>query len=188
MKLLLLALLAAVLIQCTKLTEYDLQQVRRAMNDSLTSRTESWDFNVVMMQKGVRAFAIEAPYGFSQETDSGSITFVKGPVHVQVYDSTGLTVDRTVTCGALTYFARTSYLYMTGGVHIVTSDSRTLRAGDLRWLQQRNLLTSEGFVTVVTPDDSLSGYGLRAKDDLSEYRIREVTGEVSVERNDEKTP
>jgi hypothetical protein len=188
MKYLFKVLLVMVFVQCTKLTEYDLQQVRRAMNDSLTTRTESWDFNVVMMQNGVRAFSITSPYGFSQETDSGAVTFVKGPVHVQVYDSTGIGIDRTVDCGALTYFARTSFLFMTGGVDIITHDSRNLRAAELRWQQQQHLLISDGFVTVVTPDDSLSGYGLRAKDDLSEYRIREVSGEVTVERNDENVP
>jgi hypothetical protein len=177
--------LTVLLLQCTRLSDYDRQQVARALKDSLTNRTESWDFTVQMSQNGIRTFQITAAYGYSLETDTGSVTFARGGVDIKAFDSSGVNVARYVSCQSLTYAARTSFLSMYGDVKVRTSDEKRLFARDLLWIQPKNLLLSDGFVTVITPDDSISGYGLRARDDLSTYRIKEVSGEVTVQRNTE---
>lgn len=167
---------------CHQLNEYDRQRISSVLADSLTSRTETWGFELTLVNDGKRSFKANAAYGFTQETDSGAVTHASGPVRIQIFDSTGNGIYQTVDCGELTYYGRTAFLKLSGNVLVKTLENRRLEAGELVWIQSRKMLTSTGFVTVVTPDDSISGYGLRAKDDLSEYTIKEVTGEVSVEK------
>lgn len=170
---------------CSKLSEYDRQQINRAMSDSLTSKTESWNFSLTLSQQGKRSFRAWAAYATTFESDSGSVTRASGPVRILVYDSTGIGIKQEIRCGNLVYFARTAFLEMHDNVSVITSDNRKLRTQHLVWFEDRNSLATSGFVTLITPNDSIAGYGLQAKDDLSEYRIKEVSGEVTVDRADQ---
>jgi len=42
---------------CSELSEYDSSQVRTALNDSLTTTSESWDVELKLMQDGGKNFS-----------------------------------------------------------------------------------------------------------------------------------
>lgn len=60
---------------------------------------------------------------------------------------------------------------------LVRSDSGlVVRTEELAYDRHREKVFTEEFVTVVTPDDSLSGYGLEASPDLSDWVIKNTSG------------
>jgi hypothetical protein len=169
---------------CRNLNEYDRERVKSVSADSLIKYTEAWQNSIVLIEKGIKRFNLKSEYSRSQDTDSGSVTFASGNVFVEVFDSVG-TISRTVECQELTYFGRTSQMELKHHVRVVTNDERRLFADDLLWMESNGKIFSDGFVIILTPSDSIAGIGLVSTDDLSQYTIKNVTGTVTVDRENE---
>lgn len=58
---------------------------------------------------------------------------------------------------------------------------KVLKTEELHWKPKDEQIETDKFVTIRTPDQILSGTGLIAKDDFSEYEIQNITGTFQVE-------
>ncbi|NJO87034.1 MAG: LPS export ABC transporter periplasmic protein LptC [Lewinella sp.] len=73
---------------------------------------------------------------------------------------------------------------------VVVSDSvvwqatagQRLETDELTWDETRALIFTDRFVVITEPDYIISGYGLEAKQDFSDARIKLVTGRVPINR------
>ena len=73
------------------------------------------------------------------------------------------------------------------GSVVVKSDSGlVLRTEELNYDRRRERVHADGFVTVVTRDDSLSGYGFNAAPDLSDWSIENTSGTTSASMKDKE--
>lgn len=181
MKSLLIALLPALLgAACTELSEFDSERVNQELADSLLSVNESWDVTMYIIEDGRRVVSIQTPYAATYQRDDRSETEMEGPVHVTVHDPSTMDTTR-VRAGKAIYRGHESVFEFMDDVRVHTQDKRTLRGDHLLWNQSERSISTDQFITIATPTDSIAGYGLQGSDDLSNYTISNVTGQFDVQ-------
>ena len=98
-------------------------------------------------------------------------------VEIEIYDSLGV-LSAFLEADRVSYYESEEYFIAEGGVRIKTSDERTLTTERIEWLERDQLLRTESFVHIRTPEETVSGVGLEATEDLSSYQIGPFTAEI----------
>lgn len=168
------------------LSEYDRQAVQQALADSTDHTSETWDVTMDLMEDGIRFIQIISPYALTTESKEETTTILHGPVHIEIRDTTG-TLETSVSAGKATYFSRKSEFHLMGDVVVNAHGKRTLRTNSLTWFQFRREIETDDFVTIITPQDSINGQGLKGDDRLDTYIIDKVTGTFTIETPSEQT-
>ncbi|MEM9835448.1 MAG: LPS export ABC transporter periplasmic protein LptC [Bacteroidota bacterium] len=63
-----------------------------------------------------------------------------------------------------------------------SADQRKLETDELTWTEESQQIDTDRFVVITQPDYIIYGYGLTAKQDFSDARVKQVTGRVPVNR------
>lgn len=176
----LFALLLITGSSCTDLSEYDIEQIRTALNDSLLVTTESWDVEMVLMQEGQTKLLIEGSYAINYQSEGRKYSRIEGPVYVQIFDSSGV-VETEAWSKRAVYLEEAAEFELIDSVRVQTIDDGYLYSQYLKWSQYTNRITSPSFVTIITRTDSISGRGFDGLTDLSYYLIKEPTGDFVVD-------
>jgi hypothetical protein len=175
-----LCVLVLFLLSCSDLSERERTQIDSSLKDSLINRTETWDFELSIIEDGLRRIEVAADFAVSMRSDSGAFTQMFGPLRIDIYDSTR-SIEQTITCNELKYFSRDGRYYFYDNVQVKTREQKQLFCDYLIWSQNDRLISSPDFVTYISPGDSLSGYGYKGADDLSWYQLENVAGRVTME-------
>ncbi len=165
---------------CTDLSDYDSEQVRSTLHDTLLTSTESWDVQMVLMQQERARIMIEGSYAVSYQAKDRQETHIKGPVYVQLFDTTG-NVETEAWSKRAVYLEQKNEFELYDSVRVLTKTERELYTDFLTWSQRTDLITSPRYVTIITPTDSISGRGFEGFTDLSEYTIEEPRGRMIVD-------
>jgi LPS export ABC transporter protein LptC len=165
---------------CTGLSDYDSEQVRSTMHDSLIVTTESWEVDMVLMQHGRAKIRLEGSYAISYQSRGRQETHIQGPVYVQLFDTLG-NVETEAWSNRAIYLESRSEFELYDSVSVLTNAQRELYTDYLIWSQKTDRITSPRFVTIITPTDSISGRGFEGLTDLSDYSIDEISGRMIVD-------
>lgn len=165
---------------CGDLNKKQASRVTSALEDSLTSTTETWNLDLELMEEGQRRIRLTGSYAASFNTEKTNETRISGPVHVKVYDDTSA-VKTWVNADSAIYQAESSQFELYGDVRVRTRDERRLQSEYLKWDQAENKISTPHFVIITTPQDSIAGTGFTGESDLSHYTIKQVSGEVTVD-------
>ena len=168
------------LAACGDLSEKQATQIDEALSDSLTSTTESWDVDMELIEEGYKKIHLTGSYAATYTTKDSSRTRIKGPVFIQVFDTTG-TITTRVSSDRAIYRTDEAIFELFGDVKVNTNDDRHLESEYLKWLQEDNRITTPKFVIITTPTDSIAGTGFRGTTDLTNYTITEPKGQVLVD-------
>ncbi len=166
-------------VSCTELSQKDAQQVNEAVNDSLISSTETWDLDMTLIEEGEKKVRIQGSYAATFNLPELKETRIKGPIHIDIYDSLGA-VKTEVKSSRAVYRAEDSEFELFGNVRVDTRDNRHLESEYLKWNQADNNISTPQFVIITTPSDSIAGTGFTGTSDLSNYTIKEPKGRVIV--------
>jgi LPS export ABC transporter protein LptC len=156
---------------------------RNVQADTLISTTVSIEPEIEILQDGYVRTRATAPRGITRESQGVNETQLFGPpVHVEVLDSLGR-VETLITCNEASYKSRDLRFEFFGDVKVKSGSEgdRNLKTERLVWNEELKEFTSGGFVIITTPADSITGYGFSGTQDLSEYQLRTVTGQFSVD-------
>ncbi|MDZ7692888.1 MAG: LPS export ABC transporter periplasmic protein LptC [Balneolaceae bacterium] len=175
----LIVVLMLALSSCGDLSDSQSERVQEALSDTLLSTTETWGVDMELMEKGIKKVRVRGSYAATYNMEEINETHIDGPVRVQVFDSTGATETR-VTANSAIYRADESIFQLYGNVKVRTATGRRLVSEYLKWDQGSNNVSTPQFVIITTPSDSIAGSGFEGTTDLSEYTIREVTGQFIV--------
>jgi LPS export ABC transporter protein LptC len=165
---------------CGELSDFDSERVRSAMHDSLLASTESWDVSMTLLELGHRRIMIEGSYAITYNDDERKETRIDGPVYVQIYDSSG-TMESEAWSKRAVYHAEDREFELFDSVRVETVRNRQLYSDYLRWAERTDRITSDRFVTIITPTDSISGSGFDGRTDLTDYVITDLSGRVIVD-------
>jgi LPS export ABC transporter protein LptC len=172
--------IAFIAAACSDLSEHDTRTVSEALSDSLFSVTESWDVRTHLAEDGRRIITLESPYTATFERYGRNESHMKGPVSITAYDSLGAPSTLVFANNAI-YHSRDTEFEFEGDVVVINLENEnTLRTEFLRWFYHTRHMEAPGFVTIVSPADSIAGEGLTGNDDLSEYRLRRITGQFQL--------
>lgn len=165
---------------CTGMSEYDRDAVAKALADSTSHASETWNVRMDIMEDGRRFIHVVSPHATTLETHDGTRTTLSGPVNIEIRDTTGR-AETTVQADKAVYHGRVGEFYFTGNVLVETDGGNRLRTEALTWVQQQRRVFTEKFVTIITPRDSIAGHGLRGDDRLINYEIERVTGSFTLD-------
>ena len=151
---------------------------------------ESWGVQIVLSQAGSdvdesrNRLSISADY--MQWVGEGDSTFqyLKGgheKVEVIMYDSLGLQ-SALLQADQVSYYEDRGYYIAEGGVTIETHENRRLKTERIKWWEHDKLLRTENYVHITTPDESVSGMGLEASEDLNTYQIGRFSAEIKLDQ------
>lgn len=167
-------------VSCSDLSEQDSRQIDEALNDSLTSTTETWDLDMSIIENGQKKVRVTGSYAATYKTEELNETRIRGPVHIDVFDSTG-TVTTIVNSNRAIYRAQDSEFEFFGDVRVNSNDEHFLESEYLKWEQGSNRISTPEFVIITTPADSIAGSGFEGTTDLANYTITEPTGRFTVD-------
>lgn len=171
---------ALISFSCTELSEYDSQRVQEALNDSLLSTTESWDVTIKMMSDARTRMLIEGSHAVQYHSEENKRTVIEGPVYIQLFDSLGALETEAWSKRAIYHEAEREF-ELFDSVRVQTVTDRSLYSEYLKYMQESERISSPGFVTIITPKDSITGSGFNGETDLQPYTIYEISGQVTVD-------
>ncbi|MCW9706650.1 LPS export ABC transporter periplasmic protein LptC [Fodinibius salsisoli] len=173
-------LLLAGLSSCGELSQEQAVQVDEALSDSLTSTTESWDVEMDIIEEKFTKMHLTGSYAATYTTKDSNATRIKGPVNIQLYDTTGQ-ITTWASSNRAVYNADEAIFELYGDVKVRTVTDRHLESEYLKWMQSNNNITTPKFVIIRTPSDSIAGTGFEGTTDLNDYTIHEPTGQFTVD-------
>lgn len=173
-------LITAGIVSCGELSEEQTEQVDEALQDSLTSTTESWEVDMNLIEEGATKIRLWGSYAATYTEDGDNETRIKGPVKIHVLDTTG-TLETEVFSDRAVYQPEDAIFEFYGNVKVNTADDRHLQSEYLEWSQDDNSIQTPKFVVVMTPTDSIAGTGFEGNTDLTDYTIKEPKGRVVVD-------
>lgn len=179
-KIILPLLLLTNMMACTELSEFDKKQVQQALADSLLNSTESWDFSMNILEKGVLRLTIKGSYSYNINKDGENTTEISGPVFIDIFNEQGQ-LDSNVQCDSAVYKPDRKIFEMFGNVRVFTHDGKELRSQHLLWQRTLDKVSTPEFVTFISPPDSITAMGFFGNTDLTEYTLNQASGQVIID-------
>lgn len=156
------------------------QRAPNPLADTLIGMTESFNPRIELIAGDRIRVLATAPRGVTRESANLNRTDLFGPpVEITVFDSLGHP-ETIITAHQANFLSRQHLFEFWGDVDVHTGEQRRLRTEQLSWDEVGSRFSTNGFVIITTPDDSITGYGLVGNQDLSQYRLNRVTGQFRI--------
>ena len=162
---------------CTDLSDYDSQQIENALGDSLLNSTESWGFDMNLIEQGRIRMNMKGSYSYNIQQDNRNETRITGPVFIEIFDEFGK-LESTVTCDSAVYQPDEEIFEMFRNVDVKTEDGKNLRSEYLLWERKIDKVSTPDFVIFISPPDSIAANGFYGNSDLTNYTLNEGGGKV----------
>lgn len=138
---------------------------------------ESWNTTITFSDSGTTKAILKvghlAKYEYRQKTllDAG--------LHVDFFDVNGRHTS-VLTAQGGSVNDRTNDLEAVGTVIVVSDSGTTLETERLLWENSTRRVQSNDFVKIVSPKEEIQGHGLDSDQNLNNYKIFRVTGQMSL--------
>jgi len=115
----------------------------------------------------------------ANEFQTGDREFPEG-IYLEFYDETGK-ITSTLKANTAYYFKQENKWRGRGNVVVVNMDKeQQLNTEELFWMPATKKIFTEKFVTITDHQDVIYGTHLKANQDLSNYSLKETSGQVEV--------
>ena len=178
---LMVALLLLAGINCENLSEFDNQQISEALNPDRLQSSESWGFELQLIDEGRNVLDLMGDYAVFTENNEESFTEISGPITIHLFDQLTGELSSTITCDSALYKSSVGVFEMYGSVEIITVEEKILRSEYLKWQRKQDRVSTPEFVTFISPPDSIAAMGFEGNSDLSEYTLNEGGGKVVID-------
>ena len=146
------------------------------------SRTETGDDIEMLYSTDARVRArLVAPHLKRVNLKDGHTEFDKGLVVFFYDDSLNQTSRLTAAYGRID--ERSNDMLVRDKVEVVNTKGETLETEELVWNNKTRRITTDKFVKIQSADEIIYGDGLDANEDLTDYRIRKIRGNVKLKDN-----
>ncbi len=158
----------------------------QTLRDDDAPASESWGTTMVITEDGRNRLHMQADYMARYETPDSTWMVLTGAdeltdrVHVVIFDAEGDT-SAVVSAQRIMWHERQRRFVARGDVQADAGEDRHLESEHLAWMESRARVTTPGFATIRTPNETLSGYGLDADENLSDFTLARVTGTVLID-------
>ncbi len=132
---------------------------------------ESWNSIVTFSDSGKISAILYA--GHLKKYDEKRETFLDQKIKVDFYNQQEIhTTTLTSINGRVD--ESTNNLYAIDSV-VVFSDSVTIKTDEMMWRNKDRKIVSDKFVTVISPNETIKGYGFESDQSLTNYVIYNIT-------------
>lgn len=161
-------------------SEFENRQIDAALSDSLFTITESWDFEMEVIEDGYVRLRLQGAYAASINNEYQNLTKISGPVFIEIYSDSGET-ETIVEADSAIHHPNTSEFEMFGDVRVQAADGKRLYSEYLKWQRTHDRVSTSDFVIFISPPDSISAKGFFGNTDLSNYTLNEGGGRVIID-------
>lgn len=171
----LLFMLPLLLTNCGELSEYENQQVKEALSDSLLTTTESWDVKMEFMEKEQLKLILTGSHAVTIKNEHRNITKISGPVYIEIYNDEG-EADTFVNADSAVHHPERIEFELFGNVNVVAPEGKELRSNYLKWEREKDKVSTPEFVIFITEADSIAAQGFFGNTNLTDYTLNEGGG------------
>jgi len=132
---------------------------------------ESWNSIITFSDSGKISAILYA--GHLRKYDDKRETFLDQNIKVDFYDQNEV-MTTTLTSIRGRVDETTNNLYAMDSV-VVSSDSVTIKTDEMMWRNKDRKIVSDKFVTVISPQEEIQGYGFESDQNLNNYVIYNIT-------------
>lgn len=132
---------------------------------------ESWNSVVTFSDSGKTKAILWA--GHLKKFDDKRETFLDQNIKVDFFNDDELKTS-TLTSKNGRVDETTNNLFATDSV-VVFSDSVTIRTEEMMWRNKDRKIVSDKFVTIISPQEKIEGYGFESDQNLKNYVIYNIT-------------
>ena len=157
------------------------------VSEELKPRQESWDADLLISNDGVpRTILSAAGWQEFAQGDSIITLLTSDPddpdnrVTALMFDADGVQ-SAEVKANEMQFFNDEDRFEATGNVIVVTATERTLETERLLWWESTGKILAPGFVKLTAPRETIQGYELDSDENLENYTLGRVTGQILVE-------
>jgi LPS export ABC transporter protein LptC len=158
----------------------------QTLRDDDAPVSESWGTAMMITEDGRNRLHMNADYMARYETPDSTWMVLTGAdeqadrVHVVIFDAEGDT-SAVVTAQRIVWHERARRFVARGDVQADAGEDRQLSSEHLAWSEQTARVSTPGFATITTATETLSGYGLDADENLTDFTLSRVTGTVLID-------
>jgi len=139
---------------------------------------ESWTIRLAITESGVKRGIIEAGHGEAYRTTSGNEHHLDHGINVTLFDITGnpsttITADKAVIHDNQDIEAQ-------GDVVITSGGSTVIKTEYVKRTSKDKMIRSDRFVTIIKPDQTITGQGFESDQSLKKYRIFRGSGNAFI--------
>lgn len=154
----------------------------KTINEILEEEEVRYDiaYNPVMVytEEGERRLEITAPSLKSWNKNPRKTEFTEG-LKVAFYNGRKNTSNLTADYGE--NHEQKKELIVSGNVLFINDKGEQLETEELIWFEKTAKIIAEDWIKITTPNEIITGYGLEADEDFSNYTISNISGIVNVE-------
>jgi LPS export ABC transporter protein LptC len=132
---------------------------------------ESWNSVITFSDSGKISAILYA--GHLRKYDDKRETFLDQNIKVDFYDQNEVQTT-TLTSVKGRVDETTNNLFAIDSV-VVSSDSVTIKTDEMMWRNTDRKIVSDKFVTVISPQEEIQGYGFESDQNLNNYVIYNIT-------------
>ena len=151
------------------------KRVNPSVNGNLNAQElpsqESWNSIITFSDSGKISAILYA--GHLRKYDDKRETFLDQNIKVDFYDQNEVQTT-TLTSIRGRVDETTNNLYAMDSV-VVSSDSVTIKTDEMMWRNKYRKIVSDKFVTVISPQEEIQGYGFESDQNLNNYVIYNIT-------------
>ena len=173
-------LVLSIVCSCSKLSEYDSQQIKEALADSILSTTESWDIDMNLVEDGSKVLNLIGSHAFTIKKTGVHESRISGPVFISIFSENGQ-IKSTVECDSATFKPDEAVFEMFGNVKVITNNGNKLSSDFLMWERKIDRVSTDLFVTFISPPDSITAIGFFGNSELTEYTLNQASGNVVID-------
>lgn len=172
----LLILLSISWVTCTDLSEYDTERIKEALGDSLITSAASSNIKMDIIEDGALKLNLKSARALTITEDREKTTYLSGPIYISIYENSVL--DTEVLSDSAIYFPKVAQFELFGNVEVYTSSGRKLFSDYLKWIREKDEVSTPGSVLIITESDSIAANGFIGNTSLTDYTLTSVTGKT----------
>ncbi len=150
---------------------------------SMSQVDKAYDVTIIYSEHGKTKARLFAHEFIRNETAKPPYTDMKQGIKVEFYDDSGK-VESTLTARYARYYELQQNILVRDSIVIVNKKGEKLQTEELIWNQAIKKFFTEKHVKITTPAQVLDGDGLEANEDFTYYTIKNLTGQVQVNKGD----
>ena len=176
-----MALLLAVLffnLACTSNKPEEIKAIEVGQN---TPSLEIVDFETFVSDSGRVKYHVTTPLLLNYDkAEEPYKEYPKGG-HIMAYEDTTGVVTSQIKCKYAIFHDNKQLWDLRNDVEAVNDDGVVFNTEQLFWDQKNEEIYTEKFIKITTEDEIITGYGLTAKENLKEYRLKKMSGTIGID-------
>ena len=156
-------------------------------SEALAPSQQSWNVSFKIREGSHPRVHIEAGHLAKYEQEDSTYTLMRPHpdslsqrVRVDLFDAEGDS-SATIRADQVFHYEEERRYKAQGNVVVKTSEGKRLESEELYWNEAARMVSAPGFVRITTPDERIQGYELTGDEQLENYTLARVTGQVTLE-------